>query len=244
MSACFSGSVLTKFWNCASVHWTSLHSRKFTVVWGVQIHVDHRFSLTSIQLPSIFMLLSQRCFCWLGHVCQMEDGHIPKDLLYWELSGGSQIQRLPQTSSKILKSASVDIQSWKASQSLGTPRELPYTVGPSKTELTACWRREPPAGPAPQTKQQQPTHASCATKTATPVLAYTATQGSALIRPDSTWCSHRLLRLKEADDNDELPGCCSDRICFKLSLVYVMSFEMSVEQQSNYGSLNVFEKYM
>ena len=46
-------------------------------------------------MPSIFTLLSQHHLCRLGHVCRMEDGHIPKDLR------GSfrrfQIQRPPKT---------------------------------------------------------------------------------------------------------------------------------------------------
>ena len=35
--------------------------------------------------PTMFSLLKQRCMRWLGHVCRMEDGLIPIDLLYGEL---------------------------------------------------------------------------------------------------------------------------------------------------------------
>ncbi|XP_048583704.1 uncharacterized protein LOC125563054 [Nematostella vectensis] len=40
-------------------------------------------------LPTLFTLLRQRRLRWLGHVCRMENGRIPKDLLYGELAHGS-----------------------------------------------------------------------------------------------------------------------------------------------------------
>ena len=70
-------------------------------------------------LPSIFMLLSQRRLCWLGHVRRMADGRIPKDLLYGELSRGARSRGRPRlcfkdTCKRDLKSASIDIQSWES----------------------------------------------------------------------------------------------------------------------------------
>ena len=38
---------------------------------------------------SLLSILKQRRLRWLGHVSRMEDGRIPKDLLYGELSSGS-----------------------------------------------------------------------------------------------------------------------------------------------------------
>ena len=37
---------------------------------------------------SMFAILAQRRLRWLGHVCRMEDGRIPKDILYGELTTG------------------------------------------------------------------------------------------------------------------------------------------------------------
>ncbi len=34
-------------------------------------------------------LLSQRRLRWLGHVCRMQDGRIPKDIIYGELASGT-----------------------------------------------------------------------------------------------------------------------------------------------------------
>ena len=42
--------------------------------------------LERANLPSMYSLLRQRLLQWLGHVCRMEEGRIPKDILYGELA--------------------------------------------------------------------------------------------------------------------------------------------------------------
>ncbi|KAL7865388.1 hypothetical protein SRHO_G00106350 [Serrasalmus rhombeus] len=44
----------------------------------------------------MYMLLRQRRLRWLGHVCCMEDGRIPKDIFYGELASGKRPQGRPQ----------------------------------------------------------------------------------------------------------------------------------------------------
>ena len=51
-------------------------------------------------LSSLYTLLRQRRLRWLGHVCRMADGRIPKDLLYGELASGSRAQGRPHLSFK------------------------------------------------------------------------------------------------------------------------------------------------
>ena len=41
-----------------------------------------------VGIPSLHTLLKQRCMRWLGHVTWMEDGHIPKNIVYGELATG------------------------------------------------------------------------------------------------------------------------------------------------------------
>ena len=51
--------------------------------------VSNNEVLERADIPSMFTLLSQRRLRWLGHIHGMEDGQIPKDLLYSELESGS-----------------------------------------------------------------------------------------------------------------------------------------------------------
>ena len=44
--------------------------------------------LSRAGLPSKFTLLRERRLRWLGHVRRMDDGRIPKDILYEELAAG------------------------------------------------------------------------------------------------------------------------------------------------------------
>ena len=52
--------------------------------------------LSKSGLPTMFTILRQRRLRWLGHVRRMNDGRIPKDLLYGELSSGKRNLGRPQ----------------------------------------------------------------------------------------------------------------------------------------------------
>ena len=54
-----------------------------------QDRVTNASVLSQARMPSMFAMLSQRRLRWLGHACRMEDGRIPKDMLYGELATGS-----------------------------------------------------------------------------------------------------------------------------------------------------------
>ena len=47
-------------------------------------------------IPSMYTILKQRRMRWLGHVVRMEEGRIPKDLLYGELVQGARPTGRPQ----------------------------------------------------------------------------------------------------------------------------------------------------
>ena len=67
----------------------------------------------------MFTLLRQCRLCWLGHVHRMEDGHIPKDLLYGELGTGARCRGCPQLCYKDvckhdMKACNIDTDLWEA----------------------------------------------------------------------------------------------------------------------------------
>ena len=51
--------------------------------------ISNNAVLDKAEIPSVHALLSQRRLRWLGHVRRMQDGRIPKDILYGELCVGT-----------------------------------------------------------------------------------------------------------------------------------------------------------
>ena len=73
-------------------------------------------------VPNLHTLLKQRRMHWLGHVVRMEDGRIPKDLLYGELAQGTRSTGRPQLRFKDvckrdLKDLNIDLRTWETSAS-------------------------------------------------------------------------------------------------------------------------------
>ena len=71
-------------------------------------------------LPSIYTLLRQRRMRWLGHVHRMDDGRIPKDLLYGELREGVRgtgrpLLRYKDVCKRDLKALDINESSWETS---------------------------------------------------------------------------------------------------------------------------------
>ena len=67
----------------------------------------------------MFALLSQRRLRWLGHVCRMEDGRIPKDILYGELATGSRpagrpVLRYKDVCKRDMKAGNINPTGWEA----------------------------------------------------------------------------------------------------------------------------------
>jgi hypothetical protein len=63
----------------------AFHMRNLRRLLGITKQDRVRNTSVSAQagMPSLFAILSQRRLRWLGHVCRMEDRHIPKDFLYY-----------------------------------------------------------------------------------------------------------------------------------------------------------------
>ncbi len=74
--------------------------------------------LSRAGLPSMYTLLRQRRLRWLGHVRRMEDGRIPKDILYGELAMGRRNTGRPHLRYKDvyirdMKAVDIDTMSWE-----------------------------------------------------------------------------------------------------------------------------------
>ena len=74
--------------------------------------------LSRAGLPSMYTLLRQRRPRWLGHVRRMEDGRIPKDILYGELALGRRTTGRPHLRYKDvcvrdMKAVDIDTMSWE-----------------------------------------------------------------------------------------------------------------------------------
>ncbi|XP_069159331.1 uncharacterized protein [Procambarus clarkii] len=83
-------------------------------------HVTNNTVLERTGFPSKFTLLKQRRMRWLGHVTCLDDGRIPKDLLYGELASGRRPTGRPQLRSKDackrdLKQMNIDINTCRGS---------------------------------------------------------------------------------------------------------------------------------
>jgi hypothetical protein len=75
--------------------------------------------LDRARIPSMYTLLHQRRLRWLGHVRRMEDGRIPKDLLYGELATGYRDRGRPKLRYKDvykrdMKAFEVDTANWES----------------------------------------------------------------------------------------------------------------------------------
>ena len=60
--------------------------RILSISW--QDHITNSAVLERAGIPSIYTLLRQRRLRWIGHVHRMDEGRIPKQLLYGELAQG------------------------------------------------------------------------------------------------------------------------------------------------------------
>ena len=75
--------------------------------------------LERASIPTMFSLLKQRRMRRLGHVCRMEDGRIPKDLLCGELVTGKRPTGRPHlryndTCKRDLKALGINTNTWEA----------------------------------------------------------------------------------------------------------------------------------
>ena len=98
----------------------TFHLRSIRRILGIswQDKVTNADVLSRAGLPSMYTLLRQRRLRWLGHVHRMEDGRIPKDILYGELALGRRTtgrphQRYSDVCVTDMKAVDIDTMSWE-----------------------------------------------------------------------------------------------------------------------------------
>lgn len=98
----------------------TFHLRCLRRILGIswQDKVPNTEVLSRANLPSMFTMLRQRRLRWLGHVRRMDDGRIPKDILYGELRSGKRSTGRPQLRFKDvvkrdMKALDIDVRSWE-----------------------------------------------------------------------------------------------------------------------------------
>ena len=98
----------------------SFHLRSIRRILGItwQDRVSNTEVLSRANLPSMFTLLRQWRLRWLGHVYRMEDGHVPKDILYGELASGRRSKGRTQLRCKDvcktdMKALDINTNSWE-----------------------------------------------------------------------------------------------------------------------------------
>ena len=102
-------------------------------------------------LPTLFTLLRQRRLRWLGHVRRMENGRIPKDLLYGKLEHGSRPVGRPKLRFKDsckcdMFATGLDVDSWETlagdRSRWRTNCAVAHDTGESKLRREATKRRQ------------------------------------------------------------------------------------------------------
>lgn len=98
----------------------AFHMRCVRRILGIswQDRVPNTEVLSRAGLPTMFTLLRQRRLRWLGHVHRMEDGRIPKDILYGELMNGKRGTGRPQlryrdVCKRDMKALDINTESWE-----------------------------------------------------------------------------------------------------------------------------------
>ena len=98
----------------------SFHLRSLRRILGIswKDKVPNTEVLHRAGLPTMYTLLRQRRMRWIGHVRRMEDGRIPKDILYGELAVGKRPRGRPQLRYKDvckrdMKALEIDPESWE-----------------------------------------------------------------------------------------------------------------------------------
>ena len=113
--------------------------RLLGITW--QDRITNKEVLSRAGMPSMFAILLQRRLRWLGHVCRMDDGRIPKDMLYSQLAIGTRpigrpTLRYKDVCKRDLRECGVDPSSLEAAASDRAGWRSTVKSGIRRAELT------------------------------------------------------------------------------------------------------------
>ena len=95
-----------------------MRSHRHILCISCQGRVTNAEVLSRAGLPTVYTLLRQHILRWLGHVHHMDDGRIPKDILYGELASGRRRTGRPQLRYKdvvkrYMKALDINTATWE-----------------------------------------------------------------------------------------------------------------------------------
>ena len=120
----------------------TFHLRCLRRILGIswQDHVPNKQVLEQAGIQSVLAILSQKRLRWLGHVRRMQDGRIPKDILYGELATGSRpakrpVLRYKDVCKRDMKTGNINTADWEATAADRSSWRLAVKAGIQTSEL-------------------------------------------------------------------------------------------------------------
>ena len=106
---------------CQERRLNTFHMRCLKRILGItwQDRIPYSDILDRARIRSMHSLLSQRHLRWLGHVRRMEDGRLPKDILYGQLTSGARpvgrpALRFRDACNRDMKACDISPKDWEA----------------------------------------------------------------------------------------------------------------------------------
>ena len=161
----------------------TFHSRTIRRILGISLQdkVTNADVLSRAGRPTMYTLFRQRRLRWLGHVCRMEDGRIPKYILYGELALGRRTTGRPHPRYKDvcvrdLKAVDIDTMSWECRAADRTKWRIALKqhlkTGEDKLMAAAADKRAPRKEGRSSIRPEPHIDVMSAIKTAIPTLVF------------------------------------------------------------------------